>query len=123
MEGRPPHTRDLREHSGKLQSALDVESSVSNGPRHHIHKGAESGFDLYRRNRRVTKLFRQSLKFGLPLRRNSDHRRKVVGSPPRKNLFGRRAYRRHVQLAQQVNQQDVEHIASTSLRIGSRAGV
>ena len=92
MEGRPPHTRDLREHSGKLQSALDVESSVSTGPRHHIHKGAESGFDLYRRNRRVAKLFRQSLKFGLPLCRNSDHRRKVVGSPLRKNLFGRRAY-------------------------------
>jgi hypothetical protein len=38
-------------------------------------------------------------------------------------MFGCRAYSLHVQLGQQVNQQDVQHIAGTPLRVWARAGV
>jgi hypothetical protein len=114
--GRPQFVSDF-------PTAFNIESSDSTGSRHRVYKCTESGFNFYRRGYRIAKLFRQDFKLGLPLCRDSDARREVVRNPLRKYLLGCRTYSPHVQLAQQANQQNVQHIAGARLRIWPGAGV
>ena len=82
-----------------------------------LHEDAKSPLDLRGRSRWIAKFLREDCKLRLPLCRNLNGRRKGMGSVFLEHLFRRRSNFLPVQLAEHVDQQNVENVSGAASRV------